>query len=134
LSRQQGLAEGWQGISTRALNGLTAVEGLDIELLDPPGVLTDTEELGVHQRLRTLAIENAYEWDPDTLPEIPALRELEINGTRKSTAAAFKARFKGTAVKVSVSGRRTNRLELTRFEHRYLSLSMNAFRVGRLCR
>ena len=90
--------------SAGSLSGLTAVESLDIELLDPPGTLTDTGELATHQGLGTLVIENAYDWDPAELPELPALRELEVNGTRKSTAAAVKARFKGTSVTVSVSG------------------------------
>jgi hypothetical protein len=90
--------------SARTLSGLTAVESLDIELLDPPGTLTDTGELAAHRGLGTLVIENAYDWDPAELPELPALRELEVNGTRKSTAAAVRARFKGTPVSVSVSG------------------------------
>ncbi|MBF9132179.1 hypothetical protein I0C86_24985 [Plantactinospora sp. S1510] len=95
--------------SARTLHGLAALESLDIELLDPPGTLTDTEELGVHQKLHTLLIENAYDWDPATLPELPALRELELNGTRRTTAAAVRARFKGTGVEVSVSGARSER-------------------------
>ncbi|MEV4533981.1 hypothetical protein AB0J82_09135 [Asanoa sp. NPDC049518] len=91
-------------LSARVLSGLTAVESLDIEFLDLPGRLTDTDDLRVHRALTTLTVDNAYDWDPSSLPDLPTLRELEVNGTLKGTAKALKARFKGSGVEVSVSG------------------------------
>ncbi|GAA1888156.1 hypothetical protein [Asanoa iriomotensis] len=104
----RGAAKVWvragRTFSAGVLAALTEVESIEIELVDPPGTLADTGELGVHRRLARLVVDNAYDWDPATLPDLPALRELEVEGTRKTTAAALKARFKGTAVAVSVSG------------------------------
>ncbi|GIF62891.1 hypothetical protein Ais01nite_09260 [Asanoa ishikariensis] len=94
--------------SARLLSSLAAAESLDVEFLDPPGRLTDTEALRVHHGLTTLTIDNAYDWDPSSLPDLPALRELELNGTLKATAKTLKARFKGTGVTVSVSGAKSD--------------------------
>jgi hypothetical protein len=58
--------------------------------------------------LRTLQFDSAYDWDPDALPDLPALQELVLNGVRRSTAAAMKNRFKGRRVKVTISGTKTD--------------------------
>jgi hypothetical protein len=47
-----------------------------------------------------LRIDEAYELDPGALPDLPALRQLKLYGTRKSIAAAVKARYKGSKVRV----------------------------------
>ncbi|MEV0720639.1 hypothetical protein, partial [Asanoa sp. NPDC050611] len=71
-----------RAFSARVLTGLADVESLDIELLDPPGTLTDTDGLAALPRLRALTVENAYDWDPATLPDLPALRELDATAPR----------------------------------------------------
>jgi hypothetical protein len=91
-------------VSASALTGLTDLDDLRITFDDPPGALTDTQDLQAHHGLRTLQLGDAYGWDPGSLPELPSLRYLEINGTRRTTAAAVKARFHATGVQISVRG------------------------------
>jgi len=96
----------WVGgeVSAAVLEGLTDLEDLALTFGDPPGVLTDLSELGRHRRLHNLRLDDAYGLDPPRLPELPSLRSLFLNGTRRTIAAAIKARFKGSAVAVSVKG------------------------------
>jgi hypothetical protein len=74
------------------------------EKSDPPGILTDLPELRRHRRLHHLQLDDAYGLDPEGLPELPSLRHLTLNGARRTTTTAVKARLKGGAVAVSVSG------------------------------
>jgi hypothetical protein len=90
------------------LAGLTDLEELTLTFGDPPGVLTDLPELGRHRRLYNLQLDDAYGLDPESLPELSSLRYLTLNGTRRTTAAAVKARFKGSAVTVSVGGAKSH--------------------------
>jgi hypothetical protein len=96
----------WVGgeISAGVLAGLTDLEDLTLTFGDPPGVLTDLPELDRHRRLYNLQLDDAYGLAAESLPELPSLRYLTLNGTRRTTAAAVKARFKGSAVTVTVSG------------------------------
>ncbi|MFC0029995.1 hypothetical protein ACFFMM_10720 [Micromonospora chaiyaphumensis] len=96
----------WVGgeMSAAVLAGLTDLEDLRLTFGEPPGVLTDLPELGRHQRLHSLQLDDAYGLDPENLPELPSLRHLTLNGTRRATATAVKARLKGGAVTVSVNG------------------------------
>jgi hypothetical protein len=90
------------------LAGLTDLEHLRISFEDPSGTLTDTQDLRTHHGLHSLQLDDAYGWDPGSLPELPSLTYLEINGTRKGTAAAVKARFKGTGVDTTVRGAKSD--------------------------
>ena len=96
----------WVGgaVSMAALSHLTDLEQLTVTFDDPPGTLTELGELRRHHRLRTLRLDDAFGLAPDGVPDLAGLRSLELVGTRRTTAAAVKARFKGSAVKVSVSG------------------------------
>jgi hypothetical protein len=96
----------WVGgrVSASVLKGLTDLADFTLTFGDPPGVLADLPELGRHRQLRQLQFDDAYGLDPDAIPELPALRHLCLNGTRRTTAATVRARLKGSAVEVSVQG------------------------------
>jgi hypothetical protein len=96
----------WVGgeVSMAVLADLTDLQELTLTFDGSPGVLTDLAELGRHRQLHTVQVDDAYGLDLEALPELPALRRLSLNGTRRTIAAAAKARYKGSAVKVSVSG------------------------------
>ena len=91
-------------VSASVLAGLTDLRELDITFGDPPGILTDAQGLRAHHGLRSLRLDDAYGWDPASLPELPSLRHLELNGTRRTTAVAVKARFEATGIEVTVRG------------------------------
>ncbi len=96
----------WVGgeVSAAVLAGLTDLEDLTLTFGDPPGVLADLPELGRHRQLQKLRLDDAYGLDPERLPGLPSLRHLFLNGTRRTIAAALKARFTGSTVMVSVKG------------------------------
>ncbi|WP_345071969.1 hypothetical protein [Phytohabitans flavus] len=96
----------WVGgeVSMTVLAAMTDLEDLTITFDGAPGALTDLRELDRHSRLHSLRLDDAFGLDPASLPELRSLRHLELNGTRRTTAAAVKGRFKGSAVTVSVSG------------------------------
>jgi hypothetical protein len=95
--------------SFAVLDGLTGLEELRVDLRRPPGTLTEWEKLLRHKRLRSLDLVDAYDWDPHSLPDLPSLRELTLDGTRRTTASVVKARFKGTGVEVGVEGAKSDR-------------------------
>lgn len=96
----------WVGgeVSAAVLAGLTDLEDLRLTFGEPLGVLTDLPGLRRHHRLNSLQLDDAYGLDPASLPELPSLRHLTLNGTRRTTATAVKARLKGSTVTVSVNG------------------------------
>lgn len=96
----------WVGgeMSATVLSGLTDLENLTLTFDNPLGALSEVYELGRHGRLHTLQLDDAYGLDAESLPDLPSLRHLELNGTRRTTATTLKARFKGSTVTVSVSG------------------------------
>jgi hypothetical protein len=89
-------------VSASVLAGLTDLETLTLDFDEPPGSLTDIAELGRHSQLRELKIHNAYSLIVADLPELPALRSIEIGGTRTSTATAAQDRYRNTPVTVDV--------------------------------
>jgi len=89
-------------VSASVLSDLTDLEELVLDFDKPPGNLTDVAELGRHTQLCVLKIHNAYGPVVEDLPELPALRELELGGTRMSTAAAANERYRDTSVTVDV--------------------------------
>ncbi|MFC7482421.1 hypothetical protein ACFQX7_23760 [Luedemannella flava] len=94
-------------VSARVLSPLTDLANLTLTFDDPPGTLTEPADLDRHAGLHTLRLDSAYGLDPHALPDLPALRNLKLNGTRRRTARALKARFKGTLVTVDVRGAKT---------------------------
>jgi hypothetical protein len=87
---------------------LTDLRSLQVTFENAPGTLTGLSALRSLPALRTLQFECAYDWDPDALPELPALRELVLDGVRRTTAAAIRSRFKGGGVKVTARGTKTD--------------------------
>ncbi|SNT64653.1 hypothetical protein SAMN05421812_117166 [Asanoa hainanensis] len=106
------------GVSMRALSSLTNLRDLRLTLDAAPGVVSDLDELGRHERLRRLQLGDAYGLDPATLPDLPALRELELHGTRDTIVRALQARFAsgGGPVELSVTGAKSQEW-LARFLH-----------------
>jgi hypothetical protein len=112
----------WLGghVSASVLLGLCDVEALRLTFHSPPGTIADLAEMRNLTALRGLQLDEAYGLTVEELPELPALQTLELNGTRHATALAAKARYRGSAVSVSVSGAKTEQ---------WLSLHMdNPFR------
>jgi hypothetical protein len=96
----------WVGghVSAGVLVQLTDLTNLKMTFDKPPGVITEVAELGRHTGLHTLQLDNAYGLNPHALPDLPALRHLELNGIRRTTASAIGARFKDTPVSICVTG------------------------------
>ncbi|MEV4135662.1 hypothetical protein AB0J72_26235 [Dactylosporangium sp. NPDC049742] len=96
----------WVGgtFSATLLTALHDLEQLRLTFDASPGTLTDLPDLRQHARLRTLQLDDAYGLDPDALPELPQLRQLELNGARRTTATTLRQRFKHGPVELSISG------------------------------
>jgi hypothetical protein len=88
--------------------GLADLQSLTITFENAPGTLTDLPTLRLLPALRSLQFNSAYDWDPDALPDLPALQEIVLHGVRRSTAAAMKNRFKGRGVKVTTRATKTD--------------------------
>jgi hypothetical protein len=91
-------------LSAAVLSTLSDLEQLTLTFDAPPGVITDLSQLLRHHRLHTLQLDDAYGLDPDALPELPELRRLVLNGTRRTTATALRRRFQRGPVELSVNG------------------------------
>jgi hypothetical protein len=100
----------WVGgeVSASVLLGLSDVEMLRLTFDRAPGTIAELAELRNLTTLRGLQLDEAYGLTVEELPELPALRTLELNGTRHTTARAVKARYRGSATSVSVSGAKTD--------------------------
>ncbi|MBL7258379.1 hypothetical protein [Paractinoplanes lichenicola] len=92
------------GGGTISAAALPDVESLWLDFNGPPGRLDDAGALGHLPRLSRLMLTDAYGLDADTLPELPALAWLTIHGLRRTTAAALRARYRRTAVRVLIGG------------------------------
>jgi len=69
-----------------------------------PGVVDDLSRLQQHQGMHTLQLDDAYGLDPEALPDLPPLRHLVLNGTRRTIVASLGRRFRGGPVKLPVHG------------------------------
>jgi hypothetical protein len=100
----------WVGgqISATVLSGLSDLKELRFTFDRAPGDVDDLSELERHVNVRTLQFDDAYGLSVGDLPELPALESLELHGTRKATAAAAKARYRGSRVTLCVSGAKTD--------------------------
>lgn len=96
----------WVGgtVSATVLTALSDLEQLTLTFDAPPGTITDLDLLRQHRGLHTLQLDDAYGLDPDALPELPGLRRLVLNGTRRTTATALRRGFRGGPVELSVNG------------------------------
>ncbi|MFI1995946.1 hypothetical protein [Actinoplanes sp. NPDC020271] len=91
-------------ISAAPLSELRQLEELWLSWRGGPGELDDAAALGELTRLAHLTMNDAYGIDAGTLPELPALSALTVHGLRRTVAAALKARYRGTGVRVDVTG------------------------------
>jgi hypothetical protein len=100
----------WVGgqIAATVLSGMSDLKQLRFTFDRAPGDVDDLPELGRHVNVRTLQLDDAYGLSVGDLPELPALESLELHGTRKATAAAAKARYRGSRVTLCVSGAKTD--------------------------
>jgi hypothetical protein len=96
----------WVGgaFSAAVLAALSDLEQLTLTFDAPPGNITDLSQLQQHHRMHTLQLDDAYGLDPDALPELPQLRHLVLNGTRRITATTLRRRFQRGTVELSVNG------------------------------
>ncbi|MFC6018813.1 hypothetical protein ACFP2T_21705 [Plantactinospora solaniradicis] len=86
------------------LGVLTELETLSISWQKPPGRLVDPDAMASLHRLHTLRLGNAYGCDAATLPDLPRLRRLEVDGLPRSVVAPLKARYRNTEVGLTVRG------------------------------
>ncbi|BCY08711.1 hypothetical protein [Actinoplanes sp. L3-i22] len=91
-------------ISAAPLSGLRQLESLWLAWRDAPGDLRDAAALSGLPHLAHLTLTDAYGLDAGTLPDLPALTALTIDGLRRTAATAVKARYRRVAVHVSITG------------------------------
>ncbi|BCJ46943.1 hypothetical protein GCM10010168_35370 [Actinoplanes ianthinogenes] len=95
-------------LSVAALRALPGLTRLTVRWSAAPGVLTEASALAACTRLRELHLIDAYGLTADTLPDLPGLRHLEIDGLPRSVANALKARYRGTPVRLVVRGAKSD--------------------------
>lgn len=95
-------------ITLSVLEGLADLEELQIAFSTAPGTLTDLSALRLLPALRTVEFDSAYDWDPHTMPRLPHLRQFVLDGVRRTTADTMKAALKGSPVKLTVRGTKTD--------------------------
>ena len=77
-------------ISATPLSALRHLESLWLAWQDAPGSLSHAAVLGELPRLSRLTLTDAYGIDAETLPDLPALTGLTIDGLRRTAATAIK--------------------------------------------
>jgi hypothetical protein len=102
------VALGRRGVLRSSADPLSDLEHLTLTFGTPPGIFTDLGQLRQYDRMHTLQLDDAYGLDPHALPDLPQLRHLVLNGTRRSIATALKRRFQSGQVTMSVSGAKTD--------------------------
>jgi hypothetical protein len=91
-------------ISTAALRRLSDLWTLTLRWRRSPGELTDASALGHVGALRHLRLVDAYGIDADTLPDLPALSHLDIQGLRRSVVRPLRARYGRAGVRLIIDG------------------------------
>jgi hypothetical protein len=91
-------------ISAAPLSVLSRLESLWLAWNGAPGDLTSAEALAELRRLTHLTLTDAYGIDADTLPDVPALISLTIDGLRRTAATAVKARYRRSAIHLRITG------------------------------
>jgi len=95
-------------VTLSVVAGLADLQELTVTFENPPGTLTDLSALRSLPALRTLQFDSAYDWDPDAMPELPALQKLVLSGVRRTVATAIKSRLNGSGVKVVTRDTKTD--------------------------
>ncbi len=91
--------------SAAALATLAELRDLRLTFDATPGVITEPARLSEHPHLHRLELGDAYGLDPASLPVLPQLRSLVLEGARRTTAVRLRGRFRGSPT--AVSARRT---------------------------
>jgi hypothetical protein len=91
-------------IDVAPLSALRALEVVWLAWRAAPGDLTNAATLSELPRLTHLTLTDAYGINAGTLPELPALTALTVDGLRRTAAAALKARYRRSAVHLTVTG------------------------------
>ncbi|TDD42064.1 hypothetical protein E1286_31640 [Nonomuraea terrae] len=96
-------------LSLTALAALTDLEWLHIRWNHPHGGLLDGSRLSGFSRLHTLRLADAYGVDASSLSHPPtSVRRLDVNGIRRSQSELLMARHRGTPVRVTVWGAKSD--------------------------
>ncbi|MFI7616341.1 hypothetical protein ACIBP6_34470 [Nonomuraea terrae] len=96
-------------LSLTALEALTDLEWLHIRWNHPHGGLLDDSRLSGVSRLHTLRLTDAYGVDASSLSHAPtSVRRLDVNGIRRSQSELLMARHRGTPVRVTVWGAKSD--------------------------
>ncbi len=131
LARARQVQLGAAGSCTlSSLAGLSALAELQVRLDGPPGALTDAAALAAHRQLHALRLRDAYALDADTLPELPSLRLLELDGVRRSVVAPLRARYRGTGVKVVIRGAKSDTWLAANFTNPFRDWADDSARFG----
>lgn len=96
--------DGGGTLSAATLDALEDLQTLRLHWGRPPGRLLDAANLAGLNALAVVEIDDGYGLEADTLPELPSLSYLGINGMRRSIVPALKARYRGTAVRLVILG------------------------------
>ncbi|MGQ5259873.1 hypothetical protein ACTWLT_03850 [Micromonospora sp. ZYX-F-536] len=105
LRRVQEVALDGGGImSANAVRELEALESLRIHWRRPPGRLVDAAALAGLTRLAVIELLDGYGLDADVLPDLTSLKQLTVNGLRRSVVPALKARYRGTGMRLVTEG------------------------------
>jgi hypothetical protein len=98
------VVEGGGEITADRFSGLPNLLDLTITFRTGPGELRNLSAMSTLDKLVNLTLTDAYAVDASLLPDLPALAYLGLNGVRRSTVAAVKARYRTTPVRLSLSG------------------------------
>jgi hypothetical protein len=94
--------------SVASLAPLAELEQLSVFFQQPPGRLAGADVLAGHARLRVLTINDGYALEVGTLPELPVLAHLEIDGVRRSVTAGLRSRCKATGTRLVLRGAKSD--------------------------
>ncbi|MGI5146800.1 hypothetical protein ACQEVC_10505 [Plantactinospora sp. CA-294935] len=95
-------------ISAASLGELAELETLLLSWQKAPGLLVDADPLATLPRLYAVELLDGYGCAADTLPELPALRHLEVDGLRRSVVAPLRSRYRGSRVELLLRGAKSD--------------------------
>ncbi|MFY1688625.1 hypothetical protein [Plantactinospora sp. WMMB782] len=95
-------------VSAASLGALAELETLRLSWRRAPGLLADSDPLATLSRLYAVELLDGYGCAADTLPELPALCHLAVDGLRRSAVAAFRTRYRDTGVELLLRGAKSD--------------------------